>query len=83
MLSINKSYERGKEGAEEGQKGDKNGPSGGGRQPPPWARAWVLFSGSWQPMLCLDYPPCPSRGEQPPIILPRTSCDICGVSPGG
>ena len=28
MLSINKSYERGKEGAEEGQKGDKNGPSG-------------------------------------------------------
>ena len=32
MLSINQSYERGKEGAEEGQKGDKNGPSGGGRE---------------------------------------------------
>ena len=31
MRSVNKSYERGKEGAEEGQKGDENGPSGGGR----------------------------------------------------
>ena len=30
MLSINKSYEREKDGAEEDQKGDKNTSSGGG-----------------------------------------------------
>ena len=31
MLSIKKSYERGKEGAEEWQKGNENTPRGGGR----------------------------------------------------